>query len=455
MVYFLINGLKFNCGNNKNNCPKSKKSCRECMIKTLSKMGFEINSDTEIFTLGGKHLQMDQDLIWQKFLDVLNIRHIILMDKNSGVALRNYPVSAVDVNAQLLSGFIQANISFAESSKGFSTNSSSIIDYPFYEFQYKNFNILLKNGEFIRICIILDQKASNYMRRLVSEFLKEFENRFQDQLIEFQETGAFDSKNMIDFIINSFNIYLVFPVTLAHAFPPEVLKELENNLIQNAIITLAKELLKSKLFFYVNNLLNEVKKIGDLEAKLLLYEIYQLFEKKIFVHTSLETIAGSLESLQEAKYKKATEIKPISSIIISDTDMSELKEQIKTMNENSSREFIKNLIKKGKDAEKALTYEIARKEYNKALILAQKFNFKEDIPKISHKIFKIAKKSKQIELDFALETGENAEKNKDYINAIYYYQKALKDLKDLMVFNGSDSRIKKLKKKIVSLREEM
>ncbi|MFX1258579.1 MAG: hypothetical protein ACFFAN_12010 [Promethearchaeota archaeon] len=455
MVHFILNGLRFNCGYKKNNCPISIKSCRECMITRLKKTGFEINSETKIFAIDGEHFQKEQELIWQKFLDVLNIKHVIIMDKNSGVALLNYPVSAVDIDTELLSGFIQANITFAESNKGLNVSSSSDREYPFYEFQYKKFNILLKNGQYIKVCIILDHKASTQMRKLVSKFLLEFETCFQNTLIEFQKTKAFQSDNMIDLIVSSFNINLVFPLTLAYAIPPEVLEEINDNLIQKAIINIAKEFLNSKAFFYINNLLDKVIKIVNLKAYLVLYNIYQLFEKGIIIPTPLETIASKLESLQEAKYQNVAKVKPISSIIINDVDMNKLKEQIKTMDEESARITVKNLIKRGKSAEKNSTYEITQKEYNKALFIAKEFNLKEDINKLSNLIFEIEKKTKQIELHFALETGENAEKSKDYINAIFYYQKALKILEEFLIYNSSDSRIKKLKKKILKIREEI
>jgi len=377
------------------------------------------------------------------------------MDKESGLAILNFPVSAVDIDTMLLSGFIQANISFSESHKELNIDSGSLDVHHFYELQYKNFNILLKNGDFIRICMILDHKASNNMREAISQLLLEFENRFQNKLSIFQETGGLDSDNMSDFIVNSLNINLVFPMILAHAIPPGILRKLDNNKIQKAIINLAKEFLSAKSFFYINNLLNKVQKIVNIKPRIVLYEIYQLLEKKIIIPTTLETVASKLESLQEADHKRAAKIKPISSILISEEDEAELKQRLKTITKDSAKDFIKNLIKRGRTAEKASTYDIAYLEYNKALITAKEFNLKEDISRLSQILFNIEKRAKQVELDFSLEAGENAEKNKDYINAIYHYQKAHKILEGFLIYDSSDSRIKKLKKKISRLREEM
>jgi hypothetical protein len=378
------------------------------------------------------------------------------MDKESGMALLNYPVSAVDIEVELLSGFIQANITFSESRKELYTGTSSNLEHPFYELQYKKFNMLLKNGEYIRLIMILDHKSSDHMKNLVSRFLPEFETRFKEVLTVYQSTGAFSSKNMVEFIIDSFNINLVFPMTLAYAIPPEFMQEINNDPVQNAIINLARDTLSSKSFFYINTLLDKVKKIVKIDHQILLYGIYNLLDRKIFVPMPLETVVSNLEYRQEADQKRAMQIKSISSIIISDDDMHKLEEQMETLNENGAKKVIKNILKRGKTAEKSSTFDITLKEYNKALIVAKKFSLKDEISKISRLIFEIEKKAKQVELDFALETGENAEKSNDYINAIYYYQKALKILEGFLIYNGSsDSRIKKLKKKIVKIREEM
>ncbi|MFX1410357.1 MAG: hypothetical protein ACFFA6_08390, partial [Promethearchaeota archaeon] len=88
-------------------------------------------------------------------------------------------------------------------------------------------------------------------------------------------------------------------------------------------------------------------------------------------------------------------------------------------------------------------------------LIAKEFNLKEDINKISQKIFDLEIKSKQIELNFNIEMGENAEKNGDFINSINYYQKALKILEGFLVYNFIDPRIKKFKKKILKLRSEI
>ncbi|GAG88148.1 unnamed protein product, partial [marine sediment metagenome] len=237
------------------------------------------------------------------------------MDKESGLKLLNYSVSGAEIDADLLSGFIQANIIFSESDTVSSNDSKYIRSHQFYEFQYQNFNILLKNGEFIRLCLILDHTASDNMRTDVRQFLLEYEDLFHNEFRNFKKSGIFNVENMIEYLINTFNVKLVFPMSLAHSIAPNDLKRINQNQIQKAILTLAKEILVSKPFFFVNNLLNRVKKIVNLDANLILYEIYQLVENNVFVSTNLETVASNMEMLEETTSEKLAKFKPISSIL--------------------------------------------------------------------------------------------------------------------------------------------
>ena len=458
MVYFKINGLGYNCGKTKDNCPQNAQSCGECIKKQLMDLGFEFDSTVEVIKIDSveKQLKLERETIWKKFLDVLNIKHILLMDKNSGLTLLNYAVSGVDIDANLLSGFIQANITFSESSEVSNKNVVPSIEYQFYEFQYKKFNILLKDGNIIRVCLILDHKASIKLRNQVFQFLEDFEPNFKEELIDFREKGVyFDFQDMIDYIVEFFNINLMFPMTLAHSIPPHELDNVKRNLVQKAIYNLAKEMLAIKPFFFINNMLIRLKKIANIKDEVILYELYQLLDRRIISPTPIETIANNLESVQTADHNKMIKSSLISPIINKNTDLGDLKEQLKYMDNNSARRLIREIMKKARAAAKDSKFHVTLNEYNRALLIAKELNFKEEVAKISSKIFDIESKSKYIELDFNIEKAENAEKSGDIINSINYYQQALKILDGFKVYYVVDPRIRKLKKKIQKLREEI
>jgi hypothetical protein len=455
MVYFQIKGLGYNCGYIKHNCSSNSKSCIECVRTRLKEMGFELPPNFEIFEIESQERdsRIEQEQIWQKFLNVLNIKHILIIDKESGLNLLNYAASGVDIDANLLSGFIQANITFSEFGDVIKHKSGTFFEFQFYEFQYKNFNILLKDGNLIRLCLILDNKASDELKNNMFQFLEMFETSYHDELLQFRETGMINLEEMIDDMVHSFNIYLVFPMIIAHSIPPHELEYIKQNLIQKAIFNLAKELLTSKPFFFINNMLHRLKKIVEIEDSIVLFNIYQLLEKKIIIPTPLETIASNVEILKSITHQKDTKLKPLSPIIINEEDADDIKAQLENLSEDAAKKMMKTFIKKAKIAEKDLAYQVSKSEYRKALTIAKELEFLEDSKKISEYLFNLDHRSKQIELEFVIEMAENAEKKGDFINSINNYQKALKIIEGFLVYNNIDPRTKKFKRKIQKLRE--
>ena len=458
-VYFKLNGLGYNCSYDIKSCPKKEENCLECIKNQLTKIGFEIDATFEMFRIESnqKDLEMKRELIWNKFLDILNIKHIIIMDKESGLTVLNFAVSDVEIDTNLLSGFIQANITFSESGNISKNVNNFNLGNQFYEFQYENFNIFLKNGNYVRVCLILDERPSDHLKSQMFQFLYQFENQFENNLINFQKTGEIKTNYMIDFLIKSFNIELVFPLTIAHSIPPEYLEVINENPIQKAIFKIINEIVLSKSFFYINNLLNRVKKIVSIDVKVVLYEIFHLLQNQVIIPIKLETIFNDIENQKGIIDDNKLKMQPISAITIHNGDLRVLEEEIKTIDIITAKKMIKQYIKKGKVAAKDNAYEVALKEFNKAQFIANKFKLKDDLKKISQIIFEHEFKSKNIELEFLLEMAENYEKKGDLINSIDNYQKAIKIYENFLIYDLSDadSQIKKIKKKITKIREEI
>ncbi|GAI60413.1 unnamed protein product, partial [marine sediment metagenome] len=135
--------------------------------------------------------------------------------------------------------------------------------------------------------------------------------------------------------------------------------------------------------------------------------------------------------------------------------INELKEKANHMSVEEINSSILSFIRKAETAEKGLAYKEAQKEYEMALYLASGFDYKEEVGRISFMILELDKKIKDLELEYALKVGEKAEKKKDYVKAINYYQQGLKILNDVQDLNGNESRIKKLNKKITNLQKHL
>ncbi|MFX1390065.1 MAG: hypothetical protein ACFE9Z_08390 [Promethearchaeota archaeon] len=456
MVYFQISPVGFNCGREKENCEKYPDFCKECVKSQLEKFGLDLKHNLKFTIIDSeeKRIQMFQDLIWQKFLDVLNIKHILLMAKESGLAIVDYPISGAGVNTHLLTGFIQANISFSESSNA-SNGINNGSNHHFYEFQYDTFNILLKNGEFIRICLVLDHKSSESLKSLVTEFLNEYESKYSDKISAHVQKGKMHFEDTLDFVIDTFNVKLVFPMVLTHTLLPDDLESIKKNPIRKAIFDFAKKLLASKAFFFIINLIDEVQKVVHIDSNKILYEVHQLIEKKIIIPTTIETAEDTINNFQETRAVRIANNELISSIITNEDDINELKEKAKQMSEEEVSIAINNYLRKAETAEKGLAYKEAQREYEKALFLASGFDFKEEVGRISFLVLELDGKIKELELEYALKVGEKSEKKKDYIKAINYYKQGLEILNSVQDLNGNESRIKKLKKKISNLQKHL
>ena len=457
MVYFQISPIGFDCGLDKDNCNRYPDYCKECVKTKLKKFGLNLDYNIKFTIIDSeeKRIQMFQDLIWQKFLDVLNIKHILIMAKESGLALLDYPISGSGVNPHLLTGFIQANITFSEASTTSNDNGTNGEYYQFYEFQYETFNILLKNGQFLRICLVLDQKASDSLKSLVTDFLSDYESIYLDKIEEHIRTGAMHFEDTLYTIIDTFNVKLVFPMILTHTLLPDELDLIKRNPIQKAIIDFSKQLLASKTFFFIINLIDEVQKIVHINPNKILYETYRLIEKKIILPTTIETAEESINDFQESRAVRIDRNELISSIISNENEINELKEKAKNMSEEEVRSAINSYIRKAETAERGLAYKEAQKEYEMALYLASGFDFKEEVGRISFMVLELENKIKELDLEYALKMGDKAMKKKDYIKAINYYKQGLQILNNVQDQNGTESQIKKLEKRISNLQKNL
>jgi hypothetical protein len=326
----------------------------------------------------------------------------------------------------------------------------------FYEFDYKDFNILLIEGDYVRAGLVLEKKASENLKSTLREFLKEFEQKFEDRILKYEETGSLNFKDSIDFIVDSFEVKLVFPMVLSYTIPPSITEKINQNHIQKAIMNIANEILIDKPFFFINNVLNKVIENVDIEPAAVLYEIYQLLEMNAIIPTNLEVAESKAKSFSENRAINLAKNESLSSVLTNDTDFLRLKQDIETMNADKARNFMEKYIKKGETAEDALLYQAALKEYEKALYLASGFDFEKDIGRISFLILELEKKINDMEVDYTEDAAEKAEKRKDYIDSIRYYRKVVQLLKNnLETINvnpsETESKIRKIKKKITKL----
>ncbi|TFF90792.1 MAG: hypothetical protein EU548_01230, partial [Promethearchaeota archaeon] len=357
MTYFkLIVG--YECGVDKSVCPYGyPEYCPKCIAERFNKSHFLVEvlevreEDSE-----EKRQEMNYRYIWRKYHDILNIRHIIILSKN-GLPLFNMPVGDHPIDAALLSGFIQANVIF--SSDGLTETDRKETKRPFdqkyYEFQYKHFNILLREGKLCRVCLILDSKASENLRESLSNFTAIFEELYAKEILKFEthnDAAVFDP--VIELIEKTFEIYMIYPQTFSAQIPPLVIENMD--LIQEAIYEYGKDLLKEKSYFFIPNILNKTSKIlGVISQEEILWNIYQMLRENIIISKDLEFQRDEIETKEQEIQEREYELRKI----VEMKNIEEIMDESKTMTPEEAEKRMKLYLKKGEKAEKEGAYTLA------------------------------------------------------------------------------------------------
>ena len=435
MTYFKI-VMGYDCGVDKSVCKYGyPENCFNCLSEKFSEANFLIDINEAIEQQSEKkRKEILYKSIWRKYQDISTIRHVIIITRG-GVPAFNMAIGDLPIDAILISGFIQANISF-------SSQELTLIDKlnpekRIYEFEYKHFHILLCKGKLCSFCLILDKKASNNLRELLSNFTEIFEQNYEDEIKEFEEVcdlGIFDPVNSL--IEKSFETYLNYPLILSSLIPPNVINDF--SLVQKAIYECAKDLLRYEPFFFISFLLATTSKLlGVISNEEILWNIRQLMRENIILCQNLEFQKEDLKTTIREKQGKEhifQEINDFENIILESQNMSFKDAQIK----------VNSFIKKGEIADANKAYQEALYEYQAGLNYAKEFNMEIKINDISNRILEIRKLSQDIELNFALKQANRSETKKDYIIALKY----LYQVKDVLTADNDKGKHDKQLQKI-------
>ncbi len=118
-------------------------------------------------------------------------RTLLIIDKISGLPLINYVREDLNVDQELVSGFLSAMDSFVSEISG-----AEGMD----EINYKGFYIHAVYGQWIKLAIFLSEPANKGLKERLFYFLQDFEERYRDEIHKFLETSNtsyFDSEKII------------------------------------------------------------------------------------------------------------------------------------------------------------------------------------------------------------------------------------------------------------------
>ena len=178
--------------------------------------------------------------------DLIKISYILIIHKNAGVTIYNKQIS-MDLDSDLIGGFLTAISQFRSELK------KDVIPKPGekgFEMDYYDFKIVITDGKYTRVALILDGIPSESLKENQWDFTRRFEMKFGANLSEFQgDIRPFRETD--DLVDRVFDIKLMYPLQLAKHWEFTKLNKLER-----ALVEVGLEMQKERNFIFASSLLS-------------------------------------------------------------------------------------------------------------------------------------------------------------------------------------------------------
>lgn len=329
------------------------------------------------------------------FDDAVNIEHILVLYKGSGTCVFFKSYGSEKIDPDLISGFISAVSSF-----GKEVESQKALN----EISYEDKMLLLADGSYIRVALVLSKKASIFLRGKLREFIKSFESRYSSALPKWRgQLNVFkDAGPLIDDV---FKTSIILPHQIQ--YNQKAIKNLKV-LTSKDVLSNAKALVEEsgREFVFISKLLDKtltksnkgiakvfmgIKELRDaqilvpldisgLDKKVISPQERQMIEQRIcqFVALPREEQQQMIEQLSQMSSEER-EVYMASLQEKQEIVSAPIKSKIggKVIeNEKDASKQIKSLINKAKKEKKVFSYKKAVIYYEEAAILATNWDLK-------------------------------------------------------------------------------
>jgi len=233
---------------------------------------------------------MKKRRIWRadadKIRDVVKIQHLMVIIKNSGACVVNRAYSQMQLDGDLISGFLTAIASFGKEVGG-DRGVPSKASGEAIVFDYQNFKILLQEGSQVRLALILSGPPTAGLKDRAKRFVDRFEATYDLQ----NWRGNLDVFNGVDtYIEEAFEITLIYPLVVN---PKKTKKDIKSGL-GKALYEVGEAVQKEKQAFYLATLLTYAQAGRKESQDQVLGEIYQLKKQGFLTFYNPQAAQGPL-----------------------------------------------------------------------------------------------------------------------------------------------------------------
>ncbi|MBN1215522.1 MAG: hypothetical protein JXA99_08755 [Candidatus Lokiarchaeota archaeon] len=205
-----------------------------------------------IYIIFNKNKKVKKVSVWKAKTEVLfetlNIDSLLIIHKETSTILLNKNYFKRIEEPSLIGGFLQAITSFKYVLKD-QDIKATLHSKEMFLLDFREYKILIEDGEFIRIALIINLMPSDYIMNASTKFIEEFEARYYKYLTHFYgEVSIFEQS--MDLIDKYFNIHLIHP----HMINPNPPSHPLTN-FQERVLNYTKEFYSSNGHFHVTHLL--------------------------------------------------------------------------------------------------------------------------------------------------------------------------------------------------------
>jgi hypothetical protein len=402
------------------------------------------------------------------FDDAVSLEHILVLYKATGTCIYFKSFGSEGIDPELISGFISAICSFGK---------DLVCQEELNEITYGDKMLLLSDGEFIRVALVLSKKASIILRKNLMDFINAFENSYAGDLPNWRgQLNVFRNAGIIIDDILSTSIILPHEITYDHSnvkalknpHSKDVLK-IANNLMKESdrnfffIATLLKESTEktskdtAEIFMGIKELRDKKIlvpiEIGFIEAQPISQQEMNLINQKIgaLVHLSQEEkqkLANDLAQLgpaeREAYFVSLSEQHEIVSAPIEEKPGTTLIDTMK-----GAKKEIKNLKKIAKEARKEKDYTKTINIFQNAVTIATNWELMGELDQLNEFIRLIKIEDLEIKLKTLEKEAKVAAKQKNYKEATQKYKMSSRIASEIFKLGGTEmtKEVKRLSNK--------
>ncbi|MFX1425091.1 MAG: hypothetical protein ACFFBE_01465 [Promethearchaeota archaeon] len=199
--------------------------------------------------------------MYQRLSDVENIQYCLILTKDGGVPVFTKSLAEVPIDGALISGFLSAISSFGREI-GVKMQK---IDGGLEELSYRQFKIILNEGAYVRVALLLLKRAQESLKEKLRKFNNFFEETYEERLKDF--TGeVFDEVQVTKLMEKVFEADLLYPHQLIQNRAISYLNGLSRKDVSKKVIIIAQgEEFEST--FYLRDMINHLKTKGIEEVK--------------------------------------------------------------------------------------------------------------------------------------------------------------------------------------------